>query len=66
MVDQFRYKGQRVKHSTETDDKKLAEKIYHKVMPEMVEGKHFTSPVEDVTFEDLAEDYLRDQYDLHA
>ncbi|NLW35213.1 tyrosine-type recombinase/integrase [Syntrophorhabdus aromaticivorans] len=54
----FSYKGKRVRHSTETDDKKLAEKIYHKVMTEVVEGKYFASPVEDVTFQDLAEDYL--------
>jgi len=56
----FSYKGKRVRHSTETDDKKLAEKIYHKVMTEVVEGKYFTSPVEDVNFQGLAEDYLSD------
>jgi integrase len=56
----FSYRGRQVRHSTETDDKKLAEKIYHKVMTEVVEGKYFSSPVEDVTFQELAEDYLSD------
>lgn len=56
----FSYKGRQVRHSTETDDKKLAEKIYHKVVTEVVEGKWFASPVEDVTFQELAEDLLSD------
>jgi integrase len=56
----FSYKGKQVRHSTETDDKKLAEKIHHKVMTEVIEGKYFASPVEDVTFEELAEDLLSD------
>jgi len=56
----FTYKNQQVRHSTETDDKKLAEKIHHKVVMEVIEGKYFASPVEDVSFQDLAEDLLSD------
>jgi integrase len=57
----FSYKGKQVRHSTETDDKKLAEKIHHKVMTEVIEGKWLDkSPGEDVTFEELAEDLLSD------
>jgi integrase len=56
----FSYRGRQVRHSTETDDKKLAEKIYHKVVMEVIEGKYFASPVEDATFQDLVEDLLSD------
>ena len=56
----FSYNGQQVRHSTETDDKKLAEKIYHKVVIEVIEGKYFAPSVEDVTFQELAEDLLSD------
>jgi hypothetical protein len=56
----FSYKGQQVRHSTETDDKKLAEKIHHKVVMEVIEGKYFAAPVEDATFQDLVEDLLSD------
>jgi len=56
----FTYKNQQVRHSTETDDKKLAEKIHHKVVMEVIEGKYFASPVEDVSFQELAEDLLSD------
>ncbi|OPY66187.1 MAG: site-specific tyrosine recombinase XerC [Syntrophorhabdus sp. PtaU1.Bin050] len=57
----FSYNGRQVRRSTETDDKKLAEKIYHKVLTEVVEGKYFSSGlVENITFQDLVEDYLSD------
>lgn len=56
----FTYNGRQERHSTETDDKKLAEKIYHKVMTDVIEGKWFASPLEDVTFDELAEDFLSD------
>ncbi len=38
----------------------MAEKIYHKVITEVVEGKYFNPPTEDVTFGELAEDLLND------
>ncbi len=56
----FSYKGKQVRHSTETDDRKLADKIYHKVVTEVIEGKYFASPIEEATFQELAEDLLSD------
>lgn len=46
----FSYKGEQVKRSTETEDKRLAEKIYCKVTTQIAEGKRRT-------FEELAEKY---------
>ena len=40
----FTYNGRQVRQSTETDDKKMAEKIYRKVMTEVAEGKWFEVP----------------------
>jgi len=37
----FTYNGKRIKRSTETKDKRLAEKIHHKVMTQIAEGKWF-------------------------
>ena len=37
----FTYKGKQIRKSTETDDKKLAIRIYQKVMGEVAEGKWF-------------------------
>jgi site-specific recombinase XerD len=55
----FSYSGKQVRHSTETDDKKLAEKIYHKVMTEVAEGKWFDRPVgERKTFGEMMEKYM--------
>lgn len=52
------YKGEQVRRSTETTDKKLAQKIYHKVMSEIAEGKWFERlPEEERAFKDLAEKY---------
>ena len=57
----FSYDGKQVRRSTETANKKLAEKIYRKVMTEVAEGKWFEKPRdEDVTFDQLAEDFLND------
>lgn len=56
----FTYKGKQVRHSTETNDKKLAEKIYHKVMTEVIEGKWFEAPHKETTFQELADDLFGD------
>ncbi len=56
----FTYQGKQVRHSTETDDKKLAEKIYHKVRTEVNEGKWFAPPIEEATFQELADDLFAD------
>jgi integrase len=57
----FTYSGKRIKRSTETTDKKLAEKIYHKVMTEIVEGKWFEKPLgADKTVRELLEKYMKE------
>ena len=54
----FTYKGQQVRKSTETTDKKLAEKIYCKVKHDIVEGKWFEADEgSHRTFLELAEKY---------
>lgn len=54
----FTYKGQQVRKSTETTDKKLAEKIYCKVVNQIAEGKWFdVDEGGQRTFEELAEKY---------
>lgn len=54
----FSYKGQQVRKSTETTDKKLAEKIYCKVVNQIAEGKWFdVDEGNQRTFEELAEKY---------
>jgi integrase len=59
----FSYNGRQVRQSTETDDRKLAEKIHHKVMVAVVEGKWFqeAARARETTFQDLA-DSLFDDY----
>jgi integrase len=57
----FTYQRKQVRRSTETDDKKLAEKIYHKVMAEVAEGKWFEEPAREVkTFREMMEKYMRE------
>ena len=56
----FSYQGQQIRRSTETDDKKLAEKIHHKVMAEVIEGKYFDrQPGENIIFEELMKKYMK-------
>ena len=57
----FNYQGRQVRKSTETPDKELAKRIYHKVLGQLAEGKWFepTSNAEH-TFGELMERYLRD------
>ena len=57
----FTYHGQQVRRSTETGDKKVAEKIYRKVMTEVVEGKWFDKlPGDEKTFREMMEKYMTD------
>ena len=52
----FVYKGMRYRKSTETEDKKLAQRIYDKVKGEIAEGKWFERlPGEDKTFGEMME-----------
>jgi len=60
----FTYKGRRMRQSTETGDRKTAEKIFHKVMTQVAEGKWFEATAdeqEEATFQDLA-NVLFDDY----
>ena len=41
----FSYQGKQVRRSTETRDKKLAKRIYDKVLGQIAEGKWFERPV---------------------
>lgn len=55
----FTYNGKQVRKPTDTADKKLAEKIYHKVMTEVAEGKWFERPIgADKAVCELLEKYL--------
>src|SRR3974377_442229 len=56
----FTYRGKQVRRSTETDDKKLAEKIYHKVMTDVAEGKWFERQQGTHTFAEMMERYMKE------
>lgn len=54
----FTYNGRQIKKSTETTDKKLAEKIHAKVLTQIAEGKWFdVDEGSRRTFQELAEKY---------
>ncbi len=55
----FTYKGQQVRRSTETSDKRLAEKICRKVMTQIDEGKWFERPPDDDrSFQQMMDKYM--------
>jgi len=55
----FVYKGRRYRKSTETEDRKLAQRIYDKVKGEIAEGRWFERlPGEEKTFREMIEKYL--------
>ena len=55
----FSYKGEQKRFSTEATDKKVAEKIYHKVMTQVAEGKWLEKlPEEDKMFKEMMDKYL--------
>ena len=57
----FSYKGEQKRFSTEATDKKVAEKIYHKVMTQVAEGKWFERlPGEEKTFREMMEKYMKE------
>lgn len=57
----FTYKGKQHRVPTETTDKKLAEKIYRKVMTEIAEGKWFEKAAHaDKTLAELLDKYLKE------
>lgn len=54
----FNYNGQQIRRPTETTDKKVAEKIYYKVMTQIAEGKWLdVDEGRTRTFDELAEKY---------
>ena len=60
----FTYNGTLTRKSTETVDRKLAERIYHSVLGTIAEGKWFDRlPGEDTTFRDMMERYLTEHTD---
>ncbi len=54
----FRISGRRIFESTETANKKLAEKIYAKRLTEITEGKWFPNEARKRTFDELKERYM--------
>ncbi len=57
----FNYNGQQVRRSTETNDRKLAQRIFDKVKGEVAERKWFKSlPGERITFKEMMDKYLTD------
>ena len=57
----FTYEGKRIRRSTETSDKRLAEAIHAKVRVQLVEGKFLENPrVEEHTFKEMMDRYLKE------
>ena len=57
----FIYKGRRYRKSTETEDRRLAKRIYDKVKGEIAEGRWFERlPGEEKTFGEMMEKYLNE------
>ena len=55
------FQGRQIRRSTEVKDKKLAQRIYDKVVGQIAEGKWFERvPGEDKTVNELLDRYLRD------
>jgi integrase len=56
----FTHQGQQYRRSTETDDKKLAQRIFDKLRGEIAEGKPHLVSIDKVEFEDLSKDLITD------
>ena len=57
----FTYQGKQIRKSTETDDKRLAKRIFDKVRGEVAEGKWFERlPGEDRTFAEMMTKYMEE------
>jgi integrase len=61
----FTYNGKQIRRSTETEDKKLAQRIFDKLKGEIAEGKHYGLNIEKIEFEDLKADLIND-YKLNS
>ena len=57
----FTHNGKQIRRSTETEDKKLAQRIFDKLKGEIAEGKWFEKlPGEDYKFRDLMKKYMEE------
>jgi len=55
----FTYNGRQIRKSTETIDKKLAQRVHDKIKGEIAEGKWFEKlPGESITFREMMEKYM--------
>src|SRR3972149_6132139 len=61
----FRVNSRRIFESTETTNRKLAEKIYAKRLTEITEGKWFPNEARRRTFEELRERYMAEHSRVH-
>jgi integrase len=53
------YQGKRIQESLKTDNRKLAEKLYAKVLTDIVEGRYFEKP-KDITINEVLERYMKE------
>ena len=55
------YQGKRMQESFKTDNRKLAEKLYAKVLTDIVEGRYFeTTKLKTTKFEEMTDKYLKE------
>lgn len=55
------YQGKRIQESFKTDNRKLAEKLYAKVLTDIVEGRYFeTTKAKTIKFQDMTDKYLKE------
>lgn len=55
------YQGKRIQESLKTDNRKLAEKLYAKVLTDIVEGRYFeTTKAKTIKFQDMTDKYLKE------
>jgi hypothetical protein len=55
------YQGNRIQESFKTDNRKLAEKLYAKVLTDIVEGRYFdTAKTKTIQFQDMTDKYLKE------
>ena len=61
----FSYQGKQIRRSLETEDKKLAERISHKILGQIAEGKWFeTAKGRERTFRELMDRYMSEHSKL--
>ncbi|MFA4918816.1 MAG: tyrosine-type recombinase/integrase [Thermodesulfovibrionales bacterium] len=55
------YEGKRIQESLKTDNRKLAEKLYAKVLTDIIEGRYFeTAKAKTIQFQDMTDKYLKE------